>query len=76
MVTEKELFLNSWALTEDCSFVNQRTGETKVFSPDEITVQVEGVRNGQVALRGKYPNDAYFTVTQIENLKEVQNCKE
>jgi len=51
---------------------NQRTSEKQSFNNDEIQLQAENTpRNGFLPVRGKYPNDAYFGVINLEELVEV-----
>jgi len=71
MVTQQDLYTKNWQLTKDWAFINQRTNETKSFFAYSIIVQVEGVAGNHVAIRGKYPNDAYFSNCLISTLKEA-----
>jgi len=52
-------------------FLNERTQEKQEFGHDEIRTQIEGQNEKDVVIRGKYPYDAFYTTTTIDNVEEV-----
>lgn len=71
MVDKYEIYTKSFTPKLYIPLESQRTGETKEFSSEQITLQVEGENNGIVAVRGKYPNDDFFGKCKLDELIEV-----
>lgn len=71
LMTNRNKWLQVWTPKTTIMMENQRTGETVVFHKNEILLQPEGFKNNIVMVRGKYPNDAYFSSVNISELDEI-----
>ncbi len=59
---------NTYTPKTKLAFISQRTDETKIFSSEEIKVQIEGERGEYVSVRGKYPEDDWFATCHFDDL--------
>lgn len=66
----------TYALKKPHTFISQRTGDARLFSEKNIQLQIEGQRDNQVTVRGKYPNDEYFATVPAEDLEEHHSSPE
>lgn len=74
MNTTKKMDYEKWTKTytpkTELGFTSQRTNATKFFKNGTIKLQIEGERENIVSLRGKYPNDEWFTTCQFSDIEE------
>ena len=68
---EREDYLTTYTPKVKIEFSNQRDATSQVFMKNEILVQVEGISNRCLRVRGKYPNDAYFATVKRSQLEKV-----
>ena len=66
-----EIYLTNYTPKTELTGENQRTLEMRSFRKGEITLQVEGKSGDRLALRGKYPNDAFWFYTTIDEVETV-----
>jgi hypothetical protein len=57
-----------WKLIRPHTFINQRTGDARLFDEKNITLLIQGQRDNQVTVRGRYPNDDYWATMPAEDL--------
>ena len=50
---------------------NQRNHRKEPFRRNEVQLQVEGIHETTVSVRGKYPNDAWWATVNLDELEET-----
>jgi len=65
----------SYRLLRPHTFTGQRYGDARLFNETNIVLQIEGQREGNVTVRGKYPNDDYFATIPASDIMPVEKAR-
>ena len=66
-----DLYLKTFTPKTKITMTNQRTHRKEPFRRNEVQLQIEGVRETAVSVRGKYPNDAWWATVNLDELEET-----